>query len=57
MSKRDMEYQNLKKEVDIINKELNSSLDLKSISKKWRFEDEETSFKYNKNSDLHSVLK
>mmetsp|Transcript_21547 Transcript_21547/g.19119 ORF Transcript_21547/g.19119 Transcript_21547/m.19119 type:complete len:159 (+) Transcript_21547:169-645(+) len=34
ITRRDTEYINLKREVDITNKELNSSLDIKSLSKK-----------------------
>lgn len=43
--------------MDITNKELNSSLDMKSISKKWRFEDEETVKPTLQNQDLNPVRK
>ncbi|CAI2363689.1 unnamed protein product [Moneuplotes crassus] len=56
ISRRDTEYQNLKKEIDITNKELSSSIDIKSISKRTRFEDSEPVQSTIQNQDLSTVL-
>jgi len=57
ITRRDTAYENLKNEIEMTNQELNSSLEIKSISKKCRFEDEETFQQSQPNEDLNNVMR